>query len=86
MQKIFIDIIGYLGASLTTIAFLPQVIKTIRLRKADEISLIMYILFCVGLLCWLVYGVMIVNLPLIGANGIALVLSSIVLFFKIKFG
>lgn len=86
MQKIFIDIFGYVGASLTTIAFLPQVIKTIRLKKADEISLIMYILFCIGLLCWLIYGLMIINLPLIGANGIALVLATIVLYFKLKYG
>lgn len=86
MQKVLIDIIGYVGASLTTIAFLPQVIKTIRLKKADEISLMMYIMFCVGLLCWLIYGMFIMNLPLIGANGIAFILAMIVLYFKIKFG
>lgn len=86
MLKIFVEIIGFTGATLTTIAFLPQVIKTIRMKKADEISLIMYILFCIGLLCWMIYGLTIINFPLIFANGIALVLASIVLYFKIRFG
>jgi len=86
MLKTITEFTGYAGASLTTVAFLPQVIKTVRLKKADEISLVMYILFCVGLLCWLIYGLLIVDFPLIGANGIALILAAIVLFFKMKFG
>jgi len=81
-----VNIFGYLAASLTTIAFLPQVIKTIRLKKTDEISLVMYLLFCLGLLFWLIYGLMITNIPLIIANGITLILATIILFFKIKFG
>jgi MtN3 and saliva related transmembrane protein len=86
MIKIVTDIFGYSAACLTTIAFLPQVIKTIRLRKTDEISLVMYILFCAGLLCWLTYGVLISNIPLIMANGITLFLATIILFLKIKCG
>jgi MtN3 and saliva related transmembrane protein len=79
-------VIGYLAATLTTIAFLPQVIKTIRLKKTDEISLIMYILFCTGLLSWLIYGVLIVDIPLIIANAVTLALAMVILLFKIKFG
>ncbi len=86
MIKIITDIFGYSAACLTTIAFLPQVIKTIRLKKTDEISLVMYILFCAGLLCWLIYGVLISNIPLIIANGITLFLATIILFLKIKCG
>jgi MtN3 and saliva related transmembrane protein len=86
MLKIVTEIFGYSAACLTTIAFLPQVIKTIRLKKTDEISLVMYILFCAGLLCWLIYGVLISNIPLIIANGITLFLATIILFLKIKCG
>jgi MtN3 and saliva related transmembrane protein len=86
MIKIVTDIFGYSAACLTTIAFLPQVIKTLRLKKTDEISLVMYVLFCAGLLCWLIYGVLISNIPLIIANGITLFLAAIILFLKIKCG
>lgn len=81
-----ICLIGYLAATLTTVAFLPQAIKTIRLKKTDEISLIMYVLFCAGLLSWLIYGVLLMNIPLIIANAVTLALALVILFFKIKFG
>lgn len=77
--------IGYLGACLTTISFLPQVIQTIRTKKTDEISLSMYMLYCSGVLCWLIYGISIANVPLIVANGISLCLATIMLCLKIKY-
>ena len=48
--------IGYLAAVLTTFSFLPQAVLTLRTRKTDEISLIMYLMLNVGIACWLVYG------------------------------
>jgi len=86
MKEIVTNAFGYSAACLTTIAFLPQVVKTIRSRKTDEISLIMYILFCIGVLCWLIYGVLTSDMPLIIANGITLLLALVVLCLKIKFG
>jgi MtN3 and saliva related transmembrane protein len=86
MFKTITEIIGFSAASLTTIAYLPQVIKTIRLKKTAEISLLMYVLFCMGLFGWLVYGLIIVNLPLIMANAISLSLALIILFLKIRHG
>ena len=83
---ILTDTLGYLAATFTTIAFLPQVIKTVRLKKTDEISLVMYILFCSGVLFWLIYGILLNNFPLIIANGITLSLASVILYFKKKFG
>jgi MtN3 and saliva related transmembrane protein len=79
-------IFGYLAACLTTVAFLPQAIKTIRSRKTDELSLAMYILLCAGVLFWLIYGILIADIPLIIANGVTLSLASVVLFLKIKCG
>lgn len=85
MTKILIEIIGYVAACLTTIAYLPQALKIIKLKKADEISLAMYILACSGVFLWLVYGLLMGNLPLILANGITCALSLIIIFYKIKF-
>ena len=78
-------IIGLFAATLTTIAFLPQVIKTWKLRSAKGISLFMYVLFCSGVLLWLIYGILIKDLPVIAANSITLILASIVLYFRVAY-
>lgn len=77
------EIIGYAAASLTTVSFLPQAIKVIQTRDTKSISLTMYILFSVGVCTWLVYGILINNLPIILANAITLSLASVILYFKI---
>lgn len=85
-MKFFINFFGYAAACLTTLAFLPQVIKTIKLKKTDEISLVMYILFCTGVLFWLIYGILVHDIPVLAANAVTLSLAVIILFFKLKFG
>jgi MtN3 and saliva related transmembrane protein len=80
------DVIGYAAAALTTAAFLPQVIKTLRTGKTKDISLVMYLLLCSGISLWLIYGVMIWALPVIVANLITLVLSLTILVLKVKNG
>ena len=78
-----VEFIGYTAAILTTISFLPQVIKTVKTKNTDGISLTMYLLFVVGIALWLVYGILIENLVIILANSLTLLLSSIVLSYKI---
>jgi len=80
-----IIILGLLAALLTTIAFLPQVIKIWKTQKTGDISLIMYIILVTGVFLWLIYGFLIEDLPLIIANLITLILVSFVLFLKIKY-
>ena len=80
------DWVGYAAAVLTTAAFFPQVIKTIRTGETRHISLGMYILFCSGIVLWLVYGLMLNALPIIIANVATLVLSGLILFLKVKNG
>ena len=77
--------IGSIAAILTTAAFLPQVIKTHQTRHTKDLSMLMYIMFSIGLVMWLVYGFMLGELPIIGANGITLVMSLYVLFMMIRF-
>ena len=77
------EMIGYLAATLTTTSFLPQAILTIRTRDTESLSLSMYSLFTLGVLCWLIYGVSISNKVIIFANAITLVLAASILSFKI---
>ena len=59
------DLIGYAAGTLTTLAFLPQVIKTWRSQSAKDISLSMFLMFCVGVFLWIVYGVLNSDPPVI---------------------
>lgn len=79
-------LIGVLAGVLTTIAFVPQVLHVYRTRSAKDISFGMYAIFVSGVLLWLVYGWMIMALPVIIANAVTLVLAVAILVGKIKFG
>lgn len=85
MNEQIIESIGLVAGSFTTISFLPQVIKTWKSRSAKDLSLVMFSLFCAGILLWLIYGILIDSLPVILSNAFTLVLSSTILFFKLKF-
>ena len=74
---------GYPAAFLTTIAFVPQAWQSWRTRDLSGISLPMYVLFTLGLALWLGYGLAIGSLPVIAANGVTLMLASVVLWLKI---
>ena len=78
------DIIGYMAAFLTTLAFVPQAYHSWKTRDLSGISLPMYSLFSLGVLGWLVYGVMITSWPIIVANSFTLVLACAVLCLKLK--
>lgn len=78
------SLIGYLAAFLTTTAFVPQAYKSWRSRDLSGISLPMYAMFTAGVGFWLIYGICIASMPVIIANLITFVLSSIVLGLKIQ--
>jgi MtN3 and saliva related transmembrane protein len=79
-------ILGLMAGSLTTISFVPQVIKTWKFKETKDISLLMYIIFFLGVFLWFSYGIIINNFPIIIANGVSLVLVFIVLMLKIRYG
>ncbi|MBN2442110.1 MAG: SemiSWEET transporter [Spirochaetales bacterium] len=81
-----ITIIGFVAAVCTTASFLPQVIKTLRTKQTKDISLLMYIVFTLGVLLWLSYGIIKKDLPIIIANTITFLLAVCVLVLKIKNG
>lgn len=77
--------LGLLAATLTTIAFVPQVVRAWRTRSTHDISLPMFVILACGITLWLVYGLLIGDLPLIVANLVTLVLVLTVLFLKLRY-
>lgn len=80
-----VQFIGLAAGALTTTAFLPQVLKTWKTRSAKDLSLGMFSLFCSGVLLWLIYGIIVRDIPVIAANLLTLMLASTLLFFKLRF-
>ena len=80
-----VEIFGYFAAILTTAAFLPQLIKTLKTQKADDVSLTTLILFIIGVLSWIIYGYKISSIPILLANLITLLLNILILISKIYF-
>jgi MtN3 and saliva related transmembrane protein len=78
------ELVGSLAAALTTVSFLPQAVRVIRTNDTAAISLWMYVLFTIGLVCWEVYGWMIGSKPVIVANLITLALAFVILAQKVR--
>lgn len=76
--------IGYIAATCTTLSFIPQVIHIFRRRDTRAISLAMYSLFTFGIALWLIYGLFLLNYPIIIANSITLFLALLILLYKIR--
>jgi MtN3 and saliva related transmembrane protein len=85
MRQTTIDLIGYLAATCTTLSFLPQLIRVLRLRSARDISLGMFLIFSIGTALWLTYGLLAPSKPVALANGVTLVLSVTILILKLRF-
>ena len=85
MFTLNIEFFGYFAAILTTLAFLPQLIKTLKTKKADDVSLITLIMFLTGVLSWIIYGYKISSTPILLANLITFILNLLILIFKITF-
>lgn len=80
------DAIGYLAATLTTVAFIPQAWLTWKTRRADGISRSMYMVFLLGVALWLVYGLAIGAWPIVVANASTLALARFILEMKLRYG
>lgn len=80
-----VTLIGLAAATLTTVAFVPQVVRTWRTRSTHDISLPMFLVLAAGIVLWLIYGAMIRDMPLILANLVTLVLVLMILFFKLRY-
>ena len=79
MSPSLITALGFAAAACTTFSFVPQVVRILKTRDVGGISLVMYAIFCTGVLLWTAYGFVIRSGPVIVANGVTLVLSGMVL-------
>ena len=77
---------GYAAATLTTASFLPQAVKTIRSRDTRGISLLMYVVFTIGIGFWFGYGIVLGSWPMVAANAITFVLAATILALKLRYG
>lgn len=85
MEKSYITILGFLAGICTTIAFLPQVIKTWKSKSAKDLSLGMFVFFCFGVALWLVYGIILKDIPIVISNAVTFVLSMMIVYFKLRY-
>ncbi len=78
------NLIGIVAGTLTTIAFVPQVWKTWRTRRADDVSLGMLLMFTTGVALWEVYGLILGAVPIIAANAVTIVLAVFLVVLKLR--
>ena len=83
MKIIYVEFFGYFAAVLTTLAFIPQLIKTLKTKKADDVSLTTLIMFLTGVAAWIIYGIQISSKPILIANTITFLLNFLILVFKL---
>ena len=86
MTLSLVDVIGLTGATLTTLCWLPQALKILRERDTRAISLPATLAFTLGIALWLVYGLALVDWPLIGSTSVELALMSVILGLKLRYG
>ena len=80
----YVVTIGIIAGFLTTLSFIPQVTRIWHTRSATDVSGSTYMIFSIGTLLWLIYGVLVKSIPVTGANAITLILSFIIVFLKWK--
>ena len=78
------EILGLVAAAITTFAWVPQVYKMYKERNASGVSLTMALLFFVGITLWFIYGYLIWSISIMVANGITLILQSMIIIYKLK--
>ncbi|KGA92774.1 hypothetical protein LptCag_0509 [Leptospirillum ferriphilum] len=78
------NMIGFLAGALTTVSFLPQIVKVLKTRDTRSLSVSMYGLFTLGVFLWLVYGWIVHSPPVIFYNAMTFLLSAALLAAKIR--
>ena len=79
------QIIGLAAGVLTASSLIPQVLKTLKEKKAEDVSLLMLVILLSGIVLWIVYGIKREDLPIIATNSVSLLVNSIMIVLRIKF-
>ncbi|NWF59756.1 MAG: SemiSWEET transporter [Fischerella sp.] len=85
MEVNFTTTLGITAGVLTTIAYMPQLIKTWKSKSAHDLSWSMLIVLCTGIILWLIYGFSVHDIPIISANIVTFLLASMILLLKIRY-
>lgn len=85
-MPLHIELIGSLAAVITTLCWIPQIIKIARDRQTASISLVTNVSLMLGVFLWLLYGIMIGSWPVIAANGVTFLLILTILGLKLRYG
>lgn len=80
-----IQILGLVAGTITSITFLPQVIKIWQTKSAKDLSMAMLLLLMLGVILWLAYGLFVMDAAIIYTNSMVLVMSLVMLYFKLRF-
>lgn len=81
----YTKIIGLAAGILTASSLLPQVIKTFKEKKADEVSLLMLFVLLAGLILWVVYGIKREDFPIIATNCFSLLVNLTMIILRIRY-
>ena len=82
----FTESLGLVAGALVTCSMIPQLIRVYKLRSAREISILFTTLLLIGMICWLAYGVYLELIPVILWNAIGIILVSLLIYLKLKYG
>jgi MtN3 and saliva related transmembrane protein len=80
-----VQALGFVAAFCTTAAFVPQLVRVLRLRSARDVSLPTFLMFSIGVFLWLLYGLYIGSRPVIASNSVTLILSVSILVLKLRY-
>lgn len=79
------QIVGLVAGILTASSLLPQLIKTLRVKKAEDVSIGMLFILMLGLITWIIYGILRDDLPIIATNSFSLALNITMIFLRLKY-
>ncbi len=81
----WIELVGHLGAFMTSVTFIPQVYKVWKTRSVNDLSLTMMLIVFASTIVWLTYAIALMLWPVIVANSIVCFLSLLLIYFKLTF-
>ncbi len=80
-----LTVIGLLAGLITTMGFVPQVVKGYRSGRMEDVSLFMPMVLMLGMGLWLIYGIFLNDLPIIFWNAVSIVLNAVMVFLKLRY-
>lgn len=80
-----VTLLGLTAAGLSVVSFTPQVYKTFKTKKVRDLSLVMWIIFVIGAALWVVYGILVEDLPILITNASVFIMQSFVIWMILRY-